>query len=351
MGLAAGALLLLGLTAGRWRLGETSLGPAERIKLDKPVNQADISDDLKTKVSWLYYMEGLTQDEISKVLGLSRSRVLRILANSRQSGLVQIRVTSKLSDCVELERSLEAKYGLERAIVVPKPQNPSATHDAIGAVLGDYISDAITANMTIGLGWGKTLSASLPHIEFREQAGINVISMLGGLTRVSGSNPSEFAWRLADRVSAACYLMAAPIYAPDPRTRDALLNHPGISEVFDRVRKLDLAIISVGDLSPVSTVAEYFLLDRDELSTLQAAGAVGDVLCRFIDVDGNVLKHPVNDRVIAVEPHDLSAARKLVLASGGWQKCEVVRGALRLLKPHVLVTDELVAERLVSESR
>ena len=319
--------------------------------MDKHVNQAEFSDDLKTKVSWLYYMEGLTQDEIAKVLGMSRSRVLRFLANSRESGLVQIRVTSKLSHCVELERALETKYGLERAIVVPKPQSPSATAEIIGAVLGGYISDAITENMTIGLGWGKTLSASLPHIEFREQAGINVISMLGGLTRVSGSNPSEFAWRLADRVSAACYLMAAPVYAPDPRTREALLNHPGIVEIFDRARKLDLAIISVGDLSPVSTLAEYFLLDRDELSTLQAAGAVGDVLCRFIDVDGNVLRHPVNDRVIAVEPNVLSTARKLVLASGGWQKYDVIRGALRLLKPHVLVTDELVAERLVSESR
>lgn len=323
----------------------------ETARLDKPLKQADIGDDLKTKVCWLYYMEGQTQDEISKILGLSRSRVLRFLANSRQSGLVQIRVTSRLSYCVELERALEAKFALERAIVVPKPQKADTTNEIIGAVLGGFISEAIADNMTIGLGWGKTLSASLPHIEFREQSGVNVISMLGGLTRVSGSNPSEFAWRLADRVSAACYLMAAPVYAPDPRTRDALLNHPGILEIFNRARKLDLAILSVGDLSPVSTVAEYFLLERDDLSTLQAAGAVGDVLCRFIDVDGNVLDHPVNERVIAVGPQDLSAARKLVLASGGWQKFDVIRGALRLLKPHVLITDELVAERLVSEPK
>ena len=70
-------------------------------------SQNDVSDDLKTKVAWLYYMEGMTQDEISKTLGLSRSRVLRILASSRQSGMVQIRVTTKLSYCVSLERALE----------------------------------------------------------------------------------------------------------------------------------------------------------------------------------------------------------------------------------------------------
>ncbi len=314
-------------------------------------SQNDGSDDLKTKVAWLYYMEGMTQDNISRTLGLSRSRVLRILASSRQSGMVQIRVTGKLSHCVSLERSLETRYGLERAIVIPQPQDPATTQDILGAVLGGYLSENIPDKATIGLGWGKTLSASLPGIEYREQSGISVLSMLGGLTRVSGVNPSEFAWRVADRLSAECYLMAAPVIAPDPQTREALVRHPGIQEIFRLAARLDLAILSVGDLSPISTISEYFLLERDELTSLQAAGAVGDVLCRFIDADGNILDHPANDRVVGVHPRDLRGTRKLVLASGGWQKYDAIRGAMRLLKPQVLVTDELVAERLAAEAR
>jgi len=315
------------------------------------VSQSDVSDDLKTKVAWLYHIEGLTQDEISKTLGLSRSRVLRILAASRQSGMVQVRVTTKLSYCVSLERALETNYGLERAIVIPKPQDVNATQAIIGAALGAYLSDNIPEGATIGLGWGKTLSASLPSIEYREKSGVSVLSMLGGLTRVSGANPSEFAWRLADRLTAECYLMAAPVFAPDAHTRQALVNHPGIQEIFRRASRLDLAILSVGDLSPFSTISEYFLLERDELAQLQAAGAVGDVLCRFIDADGNILDHPLNERVVAVDPRELRGARKLVLASGGWQKYEVIRGAMRLMKPNVLVTDELVAERLAADGR
>ena len=312
-------------------------------------SQGDVSDDLKTKVAWLYYMEGLTQDKISEILGLSRSRVLRILANSRQSGMVQIRVTTKLSYCVSLERQLETRFGLERAIVIPNPQDAAATPSIIGAALGAYLSDNIPEGATIGLGWGKTLTASLPGIEYREKSGVSVLSMLGGLTRVSGANPSEFAWRLADRLNAECYLMAAPVFAPDAHTREALINHPGIQEIFRRASRLDIAILSVGDLSPFSTVSEYFLLERDELATLQAAGAVGDVLCRFIDADGNIIDHAVNERVVAVDPRDLHGARKLILASGGWQKYEVIRGAMRLMKPNVLVTDEVVAERLVAD--
>jgi DNA-binding transcriptional regulator LsrR (DeoR family) len=311
---------------------------------------SETADDLKTKIAWLYYIEGKTQEEISKVLNINRLKVLRALAASRQNGTVQIRVTSKLSHCIELECSLEKKYGFERAIVTPKPQDAGATPEIIGATLGSYINEIITENMTIGLGWGRTLSASLPNIAYREQMGISVVSMLGGLTRVSGANPSEFAWRVADRLSAECYLMAAPVFAPDSHTREALIRHPGIKEIFQKSSRIDLAILSVGDLSPVSTISEYYLLQRDELKSLEQAGAIGDVLCRFINAEGQVISHPINDRVIACDPRQLQSARKIVLASGGWEKYNAIRGAIRLLKPHVLVTDEFVAERLCSEA-
>jgi DNA-binding transcriptional regulator LsrR (DeoR family) len=309
------------------------------------------NDDLNTRVSWLYHMEGKTQDEISKTLSLSRSKVLRILASARQTGAVEITVTTSFKRCVELERILETTLSLERALVVPNAQKPEAEYDSLGVALGHYINGILQNNMRIGLGWGRTLSNSLTQIESQENKNIKVISMLGGLTHVSGHNPSEYAWRFADRLSAECYLMAAPIVAPTARTRKALLSHPGINEIFDAAKSLDLAIVTAGDLSPYSTVSQFFLLERDDIASLQAAGAVGHVLFHFIDAKGKVIDHPINDRVVAVDPRQLSATRKIVLASGGWQKYEVVRAAMSLLKPHVLVTDESVAERLIAEAK
>jgi DNA-binding transcriptional regulator LsrR (DeoR family) len=308
-----------------------------------------LSDELNIKVSWLYYMEGKTQEDISTTLGLSRSKVLRILANSRQNGLVQIRVTTDFSHCVELERSLEKLLGLERAIVIPNSQTPETEYDELGTALGSYVSGIIQDNMSIGIGWGRTLTASLAQVDYQEQKNVKVISMLGGLTRVSGDNPSEFAWRFADRLSAECFLMAAPVFAPDIRTRDALLSHAGINEVVMAAKSLDLAIVTAGDLSPHSTVSQFFILEREDIASLQAAGAIGHVLCRFIDAKGQVIDHPINHRVLAIDPRDLGSTGKIVLASGGWQKYDVVRAAMKLLKPHVLVTDESVAERLIAE--
>lgn len=306
------------------------------------------SDHTKTRIAWLYYVEGLTQDEIVNQTGLKRSKVLRILAASRQDGTVQIRVTTNLSKCVELERALEERWGLTRAIVIPEPQDQSQTSSILGAALGAYISQNVTSHMTIGLGWGKTLTSALPAIVAPKVEGIRVLSLLGGLTRVSNVNPSEFAWRIADKLNAECYLLTAPVFAPDPKTKETLSAYSGIREIFMQARSLDMGIVSAGALAPDSAFTEYGLLTRDEISSLHAAGAVGDVLCHFVDEEGNVLRHPVNDRVMSVEPSMLTTARNMVLVSGGWHKVKVVRAGLKLLRPKVLIVNERVAESLLT---
>lgn len=310
------------------------------------MSMTDTSEHLKTRVAWLYYVEGMTQDEIVSLTDLSRSRVLRILAASRRDGTVQIRVTNRLAKCVELERALEERWKLSRAIVIPEPQDAGQMSAILGAELGAYLSRNISDRTTVGLGWGQTLSNALPSIVPRQAEGTRVISLLGGLTRVSSVNPSEFAWRVADRLNAECHLLTAPVFAPDRETREALRNHPGIAELFSRARTLDMAIVSVGALTPHSVFYEYGLLSREEMASLESAGAVGDVLCHFIDEEGELIRHPVNDRVVAVNPIDLRATRDVILVSGGWQKLKAITAAMKLLRPSALIVNELVAERL-----
>ncbi len=211
---------------------------------------SEATDHIKTRIAWLYYVEGMTQDEIVTLTGLNRSRVLRILASARQDGTVQIRVTTNLTHCVELERALEERWNLARAVVIPEPQDPAQISTILGAELGAYISRNVTGHATIGLGWGKTLTSALPSIVPRLPDGVRVLSLLGGLTRVTSVNPSEFAWRVADRLNAECHLLTAPVFAPDSDTRESLMGHPGIGEIFARARALDMAIVSVGALTP-----------------------------------------------------------------------------------------------------
>ena len=307
----------------------------------------DLDNDIRTRAAWLYFMEGLTQDAVAQSLGITRARVLRMLAACREDGTVQIRVTAQLGHCVEFGRRLEQRYKLERAIVIPKPQDATRLASIIGAATGAFLESVLADGMTVGLGWGRTLSSSLPHIPPRVFSKMTVVSLIGSLTRATLFNPSEFAWRFADRLGAECFMMAAPVFAPDSRTREALVGHPGINEIFQHAQKLDLAIVSVGDLSPNATMSKYGLLEREEIADLVRAGAVGDILCRFIDASGKVLAHPLNERVISVEPQMLQSARRIILASGGWEKAAATKAALLLLEPKVLITDADVAETLL----
>ena len=306
--------------------------------------------DVRTRVAWLYYMEGLTQDAIADKLEISRIRVLKMLASCRQDGTVQIRVTGKLASCVALERQLEARFAVRQAIVIPSPESEDKLPALLGAAVGFYLNDILRSGMRVGLGWGNTLRHTLTNLAPRVLDELTVVSLLGALTRAAGVNPSEFAWRFADIFGADCYMMAAPVFAPDEATHAALLAHPGIEEVFALTRRIDVALVSVGDLSPASTISRLDLIPTEELEQLRRAGAVADVLCHFIDRDGQLIEHPLNRRVIAADPRQLRQAPRLILASGGWNKVQAMLAAIRLLDPSVIITDEHAAQGLLADA-
>ena len=47
-------------------------------------------ESLLLKVAWYYYEQGMTQQEIGKRLGFSRTKIVRLLATAREKGIVQI---------------------------------------------------------------------------------------------------------------------------------------------------------------------------------------------------------------------------------------------------------------------
>lgn len=303
--------------------------------------------DLKTRVAWLYFMEGLTQDAVAARVGLTRQRVLKIIAGAREDGTVQVRVTTSLSKCIDLERQIEARFDVGQCIVIPSPSSENSLSSLLGSRAGAYISDALRDGTTIGLGWGHTLQSSLNSISVRGLRGVTVVSLLGGVTRASGVNPSEFAWRFADLIEAESFLLSAPAVLQDAETTATLRCHPGIAEVLERTKMLDMALVSVGNVAPNSTLIRYGMVDREMLTEVTRAGAVADLLCQFIDADGRLLDHPLNKRIMAADLASLARTPKLVLVSGGWQKVPALLAAVRLLHPAVMITDETAAEGML----
>ncbi len=67
------------------------------------------------RVAWLYYNHGLTQQAIGDKIGLSRNKVLRLLARAREEGIVQIRVDHPSIRFMELEERLVETFDCSRS--------------------------------------------------------------------------------------------------------------------------------------------------------------------------------------------------------------------------------------------
>ena len=302
-------------------------------------------EHLRVRVAWLYFMEGLTQADIAGKLGITRLRANRLLGEARASGLVNIQVNSRLTECVELERLLVQETGLKDAVVVPTPTDPDQIAVALGRATAEYLARHLAEARVrgVGIGWGTTLRETIRHLRGGNFPELSINSMMGGLTHGLELNTFEIASEFARRINGQCNYLAAPIYAGSPRSRDTILDQDVFQETFQRLATNDVALLSVGDLSRRSLLIRYGLPRDVTVDSLRAAGAVGDIMGTFLDARGQPVRHAVNKRVIAAPIAMLREIATVIVASGGLNKTAILAAVVRARLCSVLVIDESTA--------
>lgn len=305
------------------------------------------ADRLRVRAAWMYFIEQMTQNDIAEVLGVGRVTVVRMLAEARARNEVRIAIEGDLSDVVRQERALEQKFGVQRAIVAPLSVESADPIPAIGAATGGYLSEAMKSGMSVGVGWGRTLSGTLPFISGKPLSDFRVISLLGGVGVARRTNPAEFAWRFAQAFQGDGYLIPAPAVVDSVETKRALIERCGLSEIFALADSLDAVLLSVGDIGSASTFYRGGFLTEAEREKLAAKGAVGDLLFHFFDRNGDLVDHPINELGMSVDVDRIRRAPMRILTSGGPDKIDALLGAMKLLRPTVLITDEHSARKMI----
>jgi DNA-binding transcriptional regulator LsrR (DeoR family) len=303
---------------------------------------------LRLRAAWLYHGFNLTQTEVAEQLGIGRSTVIRLLEEARQRGEVKITIDDRLPDLAELSIRLEGALGLDEAIVVPSPQRDGAGSRAVGLALGRLLSEAITDNMTIGVGWGRTLSAALESFSPPRRNGVKVMSLMGGAVEAQSTNPFEFAWRLASALQAECFLFPAPLVVDSSEMRDRLMADRSIARLSHLAASLDLAVVSAGGLAESSGSLVRQLITDAEAADLLERGCVADIMCNFINAQGQTVDHSLNARVMSVGVETLRAAHHTILASGGRERAAAILAVIRSIGVNTLVTDEQTARVILA---
>ena len=299
---------------------------------------------LRLRAAWMYFVEEMTQNEIALKLGVGRVTVVRLLAAARERNEVKITIGDRLAECVEAERLLENRFGIDEAIVVPLSARGADATGPIAAATGAYVSSLVRADMRIGVAWGRTLVSSLAFMSERTVENVSVVSLLGGIMKARKFNPAEFAWRFASLFQADCYLMTAPLVVDSAATRQTLIERCGLGDIFELAKSLDAVVLGAAGMGADATAHVSKFISNADRASLLKAGAVGDVLFNFFDAGGKLVDHPINERVMSVPLDIIKKVPVRVMAAGGASKVPALAGALKIIRPTILITDEYTAK-------
>lgn len=291
----------------------------------------------------LYYVDGLTQQQVASSMKTTRSNVSRMLQAARDQGIVRFHIVRPLHRQRALERSLIEQFALRDVIVLAADAEAGAdTLPQVGQLAAGWLTDHVKDGMCLTLSWGRTLNAMAQAIEVDQAYDVDVVQLGGDLQldpQFSGHElVREFAARLGGRYS----YLHAPAILGSPAMVSELRSLQAIAAELDKARAADLAFVGIGAYGQgfAAQLLESAHLTRAERAAFDAAPPAGDILARFYDERGMQLETPLRDRVLALELDELREIPTIVGIAAGQDKGRGIWGALRGGLVDVLITDQ-----------
>lgn len=301
-------------------------------------------------VASLYHLEGKTQMDIAELLSVSRSKVLRALQEARAQGIVQIRVIDPSETNASLAAELEARLGLHKAIVVAgHPSDQIFTRQRVGHAAAAYLNETLPADVTIGLGWGRTLYSVTEALESSRTRNVRVIPLLGGLGKIAPSfQVHDMARIMSEKLGGSWTTLFVPALVDSREAYTSLMASTDVSEVTAAWRALDVAVIGIGNIDLGEDVQMLFAdyLDDAVVGGLQADGAVGDVCMRFFDAAGEPVEGSM-PYLFSIGLDQVRAIPRVIAAACGASKAAAILGAARGRYLDTLITDDAAAREIV----
>lgn len=311
----------------------------------------DPEKSLAIRAVWLHYAGGLTQAAVAERLGIASVKAHRLIARAVADGVVKVSIDGDIVECIDLERKLSDRYGLDFCEVAPDLGEDGLPLRALGLAGASFLRREIERreHEVIGLGHGRTLAAAVQQLPRLDAKGVNFVSLLGGLTRNYAANPYDVMHHLAERTGAQAYVMPVPFFANSVGDREVLLAQRGVREVFQMAETSGLKIVGIGTVGPETQLVTTGMIEMSEIDEIAAGGGVGELLGHFFDADGKVISTPLTARTLAAQPGDPGSSRVIAIA-GGAEKVAAIEAVLKSGQLTGLITDELTAKSILGEA-
>lgn len=283
---------------------------------------------LTASVARRYYLDGKSKVEIAQEYQLSRFKVARLLELAMTSGMVRIDIIHPGILDVTLSGELSDAYHLQHAVVVDTIEERSEPlRQQIGRAAAQLLSEIVTADDVLGLGWARSLMAM--RAELTQLAPCSVVQLTGALSRPDVDESSiELVRDIARIAKGPAYCFYAPMIVPDATTAATLRHQPEVATAFAQFASVTKAVVGVGSWDPpYSTV--YDATPAADRESLQRLGVRADVSGTLLDADGAAIQTLLTARMIGIDAAQLRQIPEVIaLCYGPDEKARAVRAAI-----------------------
>ncbi len=309
------------------------------------------SDELLSiRAAELYYEENKTQDEIGSILRLTRWKVGRLLAQAKANGFIRIEIVHPRARRLPVERKLRETLGLKDAIVVSSAgvSGDDELQSRTAQAAADYLTSLRPIPRTLGLSWGRTLHDVSIHLKQGWAPGVNVVQINGGvsLNRRAGTAATT-AVTIASKAGGQATLLPSPAILERIETKRAIEADRSVAAVLEMAASANAYLFSAGAADHNSVHVDSGYITAENVNELVRKGAVGDVIGRYIDSNGNIADPELDDRTVGLRLDDLRQAALSIAVIAGRSKHAVASAVVSSGLCNVLVTDEDTAIALL----
>jgi deoxyribonucleoside regulator len=301
------------------------------------------------RVAQLYHGMHLSQAEVGERLGLSRFQVGRLLDRAVAETIVRIEVVHPAARLVELEDRLVERFRLRAAAVadVPVASAVEAADDLARDAVAEVAVGLLAAHRPVGaiaVSWGRTMLAVARRLPVGWTETTEIVQLNGAASRSTvPTKAPEILERFAATTGATFRGLAAPAIVGSPELRDALLADPAIRETIDVARSAPSAVFGLGIPAHDSPHLASGFVDETEQAKLRERGAVGDVIGRFLDADGQIAWRKLDRRTVGLGLDDLGRKPFRMGIAAGAERGPIALAALRAGVVNVLACDDSTA--------
>jgi DNA-binding transcriptional regulator LsrR (DeoR family) len=224
--------------------------------------------------------------------------------------------------------------------IVPSPVGTDKTNDNVAKAASVYISDRLSENSLINMGYGDTSKRLLNYMAKVAEHTISCVSLTGGVSYYLPDTRSNV-------FNANLHLIPAPLLASSVEMAQAIRKENSVNEVFRMAHLASFTVVGIGGLHEKSTIFSTGTLNNNDLLFLKMKGAVGDILSHFINKDGKLVDNSIEDRLIAQSLETLKTFPNVIGVAAGASKVNAISAALRGQYLDVLITDVDTAELLL----